>query len=643
MNEHVVFDASNFEPLSMFLRAELTLPDGSTAFEVLSVAADGSSVTAFRESDGFASGDGFVQPIDGVFRSSLRFAFDDPGVFYIEAFRQPANISNPFRKLRFFGEPTPTALWTQTSGDDIAVRSYDSSYEVFQRFGEFVETLPLPVSVANRFALPDPDGGAGFALIPAPNTPLLQPEAADGGARWLSAFLRIDGEGPTQASALGVYTARAFLNDAGQPNANSATMRITSQTSGPDGIGFARLPYQPIDAGAGETAFGAQGDYLVFGQAGRRVTTGPGAEPFDATPGRYSEPGSAAADIRYGDTRLAILDEVVTFRGDERMALALPRTALPLDSALRDADPGITHFLTGGYAAAATEFAAGDPYLIQTLDPSDVRFGFAPASNSAVAEFEALTPVTTPLGGEALGGTNLAFGSTRAHSAMATDREFATRETNTQVGLLEGVVSEAAERDAFEFRGALATEALVGEPTVLEPEFLRWGWWGGELLSEGSSGVEADRFHLGSWVAGVRSDIADVRAQTGSATYGGPAVGHVIEQTAMGAASYVERGDFAMSYDFGSGEGSISISGILGDTYAGSISDRGVLAAGDHYDGGLAGSRGSGVVSGSFFAGAGDPVAATAGRFQVGGEAASGAPAQATGIFMGDALTRTGP
>ena len=160
-------------------------------------------------------------------------------------------------------------------------------------------------------------------------------------------------------------------------------------------------------------------------------------------------------------------------------------------------------------------------------------------------------------------------------------------------------------------------------------EYVKWGFWGGTHF-DGSAGDENARIHLATWVAG--GDICNgCTLPTGiRATYQGHLIGSVINAGQL----YLAAGSYEQVVDFngpGSYSYSITVPDFDGETYtrtgvAGSQGTFGVAISGGGEDRTLA-------INGAFYGGGGDTAAEVAGGFRV-----TGTDYQAAGIV---AATKT--
>jgi hypothetical protein len=125
---------------------------------------------------------------------------------------------------------------------------------------------------------------------------------------------------------------------------------------------------------------------------------------------------------------------------------------------------------------------------------------------------------------------------------------------------------------------------------------LAWGFWGGRLIA--ANGDQHD-FHLGTWVAGMMAtanEIANISSNT-VATY----TGHVAGVVSKGTSSYLAVGKFQTTWNFGSQNGTASVSQFDGANYSGAISDLGTGSE-NRFSGTLNSSSGrTGNLDGAFY------------------------------------------
>jgi trimeric autotransporter adhesin len=177
---------------------------------------------------------------------------------------------------------------------------------------------------------------------------------------------------------------------------------------------------------------------------------------------------------------------------------------------------------------------------------------------------------------------------------------------------------------------------------------LSWGFWSGDIRYDTAiSGFKAvgerDRFNLNTYVVGTMSTLAQLNAQTGTATYTGHKVGNV----QWGANSYVAAGSVTHAWSFGSmtGQWNSSFDGLT------ATGNTALVNGGPGFSGSLSVTAGAGTftntasgLNGAFFSNGGPTatgvqgVAGQAGNFTITGtRAPAGGPTtsyQAGGIFV---------
>jgi hypothetical protein len=197
-------------------------------------------------------------------------------------------------------------------------------------------------------------------------------------------YLRIEGEGTSQITSLSVGTTRAERNDVDNPTALvTPIVRTAARVDAFDRGIYGDLPFAPLD-GDGRTVFGPNADYIVLGQGGREVTQGEDADPQNVRTAWYAgEVYGEEVYEEYGDTRLAFLYDYETLSLDERLRMTAP----PQNTGFSNPLDGN---FTGGYATTHAVSADNPLYILSNSDGRNVRFGFDPDTNTAVAEFEGL-------------------------------------------------------------------------------------------------------------------------------------------------------------------------------------------------------------------------------------------------------------
>jgi hypothetical protein len=115
--------------------------------------------------------------------------------------------------------------------------------------------------------------------------------------------------------------------------------------------------------------------------------------------------------------------------------------------------------------------------------------------------------------------------------------------------------------------------ATVANPNPVKPcacESTQWGFWSafnGTTNSNGQLAFE-DQGSLLLWVAGVPTSPGNIPA-TGTATYTGHAIANIANPNNI--TSYLAAGSFANIVNFGTRSGAVTINGLDGTNYAGTV------------------------------------------------------------------------
>ncbi len=152
-------------------------------------------------------------------------------------------------------------------------------------------------------------------------------------------------------------------------------------------------------------------------------------------------------------------------------------------------------------------------------------------------------------------------GANRTRSAFIDDNIFAAQQSFSRPTMVDGTTILDADSRIFMVTSNTVPLTAIDGVQPCACDFLKWGWWGGEVV-ERVDGVEVarHRVHLATWVAGVVPTLAELPI-TGVATYGGHAIGNVLN----GTAKYIATGTYTQSWDFSQQavvKGSATISGF---------------------------------------------------------------------------------
>ena len=231
-------------------------------------------------------------------------------------------------------------------------------------------------------------------------------------------------------------------------------------------------------------------------------------------------------------------------------------------------------------------------------------------------------------------GYRIAFGEDASgrggNSTFVDDHRFGAtqnnRNTNTRLLTDSGrSLRQAVDRNAGSYMVSGRATPIPGYEHCPSCDFIDWGWWGTQIQIEadGTSDIpqtRRDMVHLGTWVAGQLTEVADLPTNI-VATYEGTALGNVARTTDSGTFIYVAAGTFDLTYDFNARHGTVNLNdfdGISAEVLV-AQSDYGSVAA---FQGG--GLLGDGelqmVVSGAFVDDGDDVAAGVLGEFGIDGD-----------------------
>ena len=260
-----------------------------------------------------------------------------------------------------------------------------------------------------------------------------------------------------------------------------------------------------------------------------------------------------------------------------------------------------------GFIAGVAEYQNGGNIGVVQLDSGDTAAGFSlqtnATNNRAAASASLLTTTGTPTA-LTLGG--LTGNATKGQSAFIDDKRFAARDANGNVALVSGDLVKAGLPASMQSQ-------------IANYQHLQWGFFFGDVVTTAGAREHA---HLASWIAGKVPNAADLPI-TGTATYGGHAIGNVYSNGSI----YTAVGSYANAWNFASRQGNVTMN-FDNATYTGTTA----LATGSaSFSGQINGSNRTGAVFGSFVQGGADPAAAQMGRFSI--NETSSAPYRASGTF----------
>ena len=331
---------------------------------------------------------------------------------------------------------------------------------------------------------------------------------------------------------------------------------------------------ESLEGGTGGTIFGSNGNYLVLGPADLE-NGGTFTDGYVDVPS-----GITSTDQMSGTMHAAELSSETAVSSLERSSRSLTGYAAgALESSFNYGTPFVGPLVFGSAKVGDFEISFdgenGSLYATMTLD--DVT-----DSDSEVNKY------------------TFAFGeqSGSGQSVFIDADTFAAIETAGGAGnsLTNGTGDAIAPKSGTTPSNYLISSTLVNDAdaplfsgkTKCTCDFLEWGYWGAKIETSDSS-LSADRFdtfQIGTWVAGQVTNSADLPT-TGTATYAGHAVGNVVS----GTSQYLAAGDFSMSLDFATRNGTATIANFDDRTMSATITEQTVVN-GNLFSGPLSGPSG---------------------------------------------------
>jgi hypothetical protein len=285
-----------------------------------------------------------------------------------------------------------------------------------------------------------------------------------------------------------------------------------------------------------------------------------------------------------------------------------------------------TQTLSGGFGGLMYTNAQSNPYIVSGgtfigTDAATNRVQATLSGNALPSQSAGVSAVTMQYGG---------LTGTPGGQAFVDDNNFAALESQTNAQQI--VVNGTATQPNGQLY--LVSSGAAGAPTGLLPpgasycqcDFLKWGYWGGDLTSANPSAPRIDRGGINTWVAGIQtpqSDLNSLISQSATATYTGHAIGSVFNN----GASYAAAGGFTGSYNFGTQTGTLAINNFDGRTLT--ASGKAPLT-GANYSAAGSGVGIQGTINGTFY---GPNAAETGGNFAF--QNTTGPSYLASGIFAG--------
>jgi hypothetical protein len=282
--------------------------------------------------------------------------------------------------------------------------------------------------------------------------------------------------------------------------------------------------------------------------------------------------------------------------------------------------------LTGFFGGLMSTNATATPYALT----GKATIATDSVANTVTAKFTSDTLKSAATGG--VTSIVMNFGGTK--SVFIDDNIFGAFEDNATPQQINGQPLQVDGSTSHAGQLYLVSSATAALPTGLLPsgasfcqcQYLKWGYWGGDLLTGNANNnniSRVDHGHINFWVAGAQTPLSDLNTLTSqnvSGTYSGAAIGSVDNA----GSRYVAAGGFLGTYNFGTHTGTWAVNNFDGHSF--SASGNGPLSGGNYSfksaSGGL-----TGAVNGSFY---GPMAAETGGNFTF-----TGPTYLASGIFAG--------
>ncbi|MDB5591084.1 FecR domain-containing protein [Enterovirga sp.] len=308
--------------------------------------------------------------------------------------------------------------------------------------------------------------------------------------------------------------------------------------------------------------------------------------------------------------------------------LAASRTETPAGlGASRPQLNTVVNPLFGGlFAGLASTFGSTSPAPVNTavtglfdisLNPTTSQFGTTlGVQTSSNSEGDALRSGTYFDFGRAVESFFVRPDSADGRGTYVDDRNFGAVDARGLDGRATTEVNGArveTHRGGFVTADTVNARSFFPGVNFCQCEFTRWGFWSSETTRTNASGQAlTDLVHLGTWVYGDPTRFADMPS-TGTATY----VGHAVASIRNGSSEYLAASNFTNTVDFGNRTGVVSIPGLDGRSYAGTVT-----AGGGNFIGGTIASSVPGssmALNGQFFRGASGPAGEMGGTLSIGG------------------------
>jgi trimeric autotransporter adhesin len=431
-------------------------------------------------------------------------------------------------------------------------------------------------------------------------------------ARELNATVTFLGQGSAQSSSVvvqgGIVTT---LQSSGSPFISGGVRGVESTSAGGGSETITSSASSVVD-GNGNSLYGANG-ITGFTLDQTKYQTASATSLVATTP--------AAVQPQASET-----EGVSTVPNPETFGFAQPAVATTLPTGVGTSRT--TQTLTGFFGGTMTTTAQTTPYTIT---------GAASISTDSVANALKATFTSDTLSSSATGGVTsvvMNFGGQQStfvddHIFGAFENPAIPQQINGQQLSVGGSTAAASQLYLVSSAtGALPTSLLPSGASYCQCQYVQWGYWGGDLLTGDPSTdlTRVDHGHINFWVAGVPTSAADLNtlaSQSAVGTYTGHAIGSVYNA----GSSYVAAGGFTGTYNFGTQNGTLTISNFDGHTV--SATGSAPLSNGQ-YSFTVAQTGVAGTINGAFY---GPKAAETGGNFSV--HSTLGPTYLASGIFAG--------
>lgn len=448
-------------------------------------------------------------------------------------------------------------------------------------------------------------------LVVAPATTAIGDSSSLSAARALQGSIAIDGQGANQRSTIEV-TAGTFnkLQSSGQPILNGQMRGSSLQSAGGTPVALGSAVSSMVDAN-GNSFYGTDAitgfavDQTAYASTGTAGTVGSAVIPSTAT-----ETTLTGATTSYGFAQPALSSTVPSNGGT---TVGTNRT---------------TQALSGHFGGLMYTNAQANPYVVSggaliDTDASTNRVQASLTGTATSSSSAGVTAVTMQYGGLTGAAGSQAFVDNSTFGALES-------QTNQQSITINGTTSQPTGQLYLLSSGTAPapTSLLPSGASYCDCQYLQWGYWGGTLSTPSTTGgtPRIDAGHINTWVAGVTTPLSDLNtlaSQSATGNYTGHAIGSVFNN----GSSYLAAGGFTGSYNFGTQNGTMTVSNFDGHTF--SVTGKAPLN-GANYSFTTSAAGLSGSVSGSFY---GPKAAETGGNFAF--QTTTGPAYMASGIYAG--------